>query len=185
MKTIKINSNIKMMKQVKLASLFLICFVAFSSTVNAQNKIAHINSQEFIESMPAYKSAMKELQQIDKSYRKDVDEMLKEAEKTNKRYQAEQGEVSQQENKARAERLQEMQDNIMKFSDNAKKDLQKKREEMLRPVYEKAREIIQKVAREQGYDYVLDSTTGTGLLLADGYNLMDDAKAELAKMTSN
>ncbi len=185
MKTIKINSNIKMMKQVKLASLLLFFFVAFSSTVNAQNKIAHINSQEFIESMPAYKSAMKELQQIDKSYRKDVDEMLKEAEKTNKRYQAEQDQVSQQENKARAERLQEMQDNIMKFSDNAKKDLQKQREELLRPVYEKAREIIQKVARDQGYDYVLDSTTGTGLLLADGYNLMDDAKAELAKMTSN
>jgi outer membrane protein len=78
-----------------------------------------------------------------------------------------------------------MQNNIRKFSDNAKKKLQKKREEMLRPVYEKAREVIQKVAREQGYDYVLDSTTGTGLLLADGYDLMDDAKAELAKMNSN
>ncbi len=174
-----------MMKQLKLASLLMIFFVAFSATVNAQDKIAHINSQEFIESMPAYKTAMKELQQIDKSYRKDVDEMLKEAEKTNKRYQAEQDQVSQQENKARAERLQEMQDNIMKFSENAKKDLQKKREELLRPVYEKAREIIQKVARDQGYDYVLDSTTGTGLLLADGYDLMDDAKAELAKMTAD
>lgn len=173
------------MKQLKLASLLMIFFVAFSATVNAQDKIAHINSQEFIESMPAYKTAMKELQQIDKSYRKDVDEMLKEAEKTNKRYQAEQDQVSQQENKARAERLQEMQDNIMKFSENAKKDLQKKREELLRPVYEKAREIIQKVARDQGYDYVLDSTTGTGLLLADGYDLMDDAKAELAKMTAD
>jgi outer membrane protein len=94
MKKIKINSNIKMMKQLKLASLLLICFVAFSSTVNAQNKIAHINSQKFIESLPSYKSAMKQLQQIDKSYRKDVDEMLKEAEKTNKRYQAEQNQVS-------------------------------------------------------------------------------------------
>ena len=172
------------MKQLKLASLLLICFVALSSTANAQDKIAHINSQKFIESLPGYQSAMKELQQIDKSYRKDVDEMLKEAEKTNKRYQAEQGEVSQQENKQRAQRLQEMQSNIRKFSDNAKKDLQKKREELLRPVYERAREIIQKVARDQGYDYVLDSTTGTGLLLADGYDLMDDAKAELAKSNS-
>jgi outer membrane protein len=174
-----------MKQQLKLSGLLIICLLAFNQSVMAQDKIAHINSQEFIESMPAYKSAMKELQQIDKSYRKDVDEMLKEAEKTNKRYQAEQEQVSQQENQKRAKRLKEMQDNIMKFSDNAKKDLQKKREELLRPVYEKAREIIQKVAREKGFNYVLDSTTGTGLLLADGYDLMDDVKAELASDSSN
>ena len=52
---------------------------------------------------------------------------------------------------------------------------------MLRPILERAREVIQKVAREKGYEYVLDSSIGTGVLLADGYNLMDDVKAELNK----
>ena len=31
----------------------------------------------------------------------------------------------------------------------------------------------------KGYKYVLDSTTGTGLILADGYDLMADVKKEL------
>lgn len=58
-------------------------------------------------------------------------------------------------------------------------ELQNKEMELLRPVMEKARTTIQKVAREKGYDYVLDSTTGTGLIMADGYNLMPDVKKAL------
>ena len=38
---------------------------------------------------------------------------------------------------------------------------------------------MQKVARAKGYEYVLDSTTGTGIIMADGYDLMNDVKAEL------
>ena len=38
---------------------------------------------------------------------------------------------------------------------------------------------IQKVARAKGFKYVLDSTTGTGLILADGYDLMADVKKDL------
>ncbi|MDX1720397.1 MAG: OmpH family outer membrane protein, partial [Salegentibacter mishustinae] len=61
----------------------------------------------------------------------------------------------------------------------ARQELQKKENDLIRPVIEKAREAIQKVAREQGFDYVLDSTTGTGVILADGKDLMADVKAEL------
>jgi len=67
----------------------------------------------------------------------------------------------------------------MQYRETAQQDLQKKETELLRPVYEKARTAIQKVAREKGYDYVLDSTTGTGVLLADGHNLMPDVKKDL------
>ena len=46
-------------------------------------------------------------------------------------------------------------------------------------MYEKARVAIQKVARAKGYDYVLDSSNGAGVIMADGYNLMPDVKKEL------
>ena len=39
---------------------------------------------------------------------------------------------------------------------------------------------IQKVARAKGYQYVLDSTPGAGgVIMADGYNLLADVKADL------
>ena len=49
----------------------------------------------------------------------------------------------------------------------------------MKPIYEKARTSIQKVARAQGFQYVLDSTTGTGVIIADGKNLMADVKKDL------
>lgn len=170
------------MKNLKLISLSLLFFAAtFSSNIVAQSNVAHVNSQDLIETMDAYKDAMAELDKIDKTYRTQIDEMLKEAQKTNERYQAEANTKTEEENQRRMEKLQEMQDNIMGFSQDAQEQLKKKQESMLRPILEKAREIIQKVAREKGYDYVLDSSTGTGVLLADGYDLMDDVKAELNK----
>ncbi|WP_188405400.1 OmpH family outer membrane protein [Psychroflexus salis] len=171
------------MKNLKLISLSLLLFfgLCFNSNLMAQSEIAHINSQELIETMDAYKNAMSELDKIDKTYRTQIDEMLKEAQKTNERYQAEQNTKTEEENQRRMAKLEEMQNNIMAFSQDAQEQLKKKQESMLRPVLEKAREIIQRVAREKGYKYVLDSSTGTGVLLADGYNLMDDVKAELNK----
>jgi len=34
---------------------------------------------------------------------------------------------------------------------------------------------------QKGYDYVLDSSLGAGVLMADGYNLMADAKAAIGE----
>ncbi|GGE38779.1 OmpH family outer membrane protein [Psychroflexus planctonicus] len=170
------------MKNLKLISLSLFLFaVTLSSNLMAQSTVAHINSQELIETMESYKDAMAELDKIDKTYRTQIDEMLKEAQKTNERYQAEANTKTEEENQRRMQKLQEMQDNIMGFSEDAQEQLKKKQETMLRPILEKAREVIQKVAREKGYEYVLDSSTGTGVLLADGYNLMDDVRAEINK----
>jgi outer membrane protein len=51
----------------------------------------------------------------------------------------------------------------------------------MRPVLERAREVIQQVARAKGYDYVLDSSLGAGVLMADGYDLMADAKTAIGE----
>jgi len=87
--------------------------------------------------------------------------------------------MTDEENAKRANELQQTQRSIGEYRNNAMQELQQKEMELLQPILEKARETIQKVAREKGYDYVLDSTTGAGLLMADGYDLMADVKAEL------
>jgi outer membrane protein len=50
---------------------------------------------------------------------------------------------------------------------------------LLKPITEKAKSAILKVARAQGIHYVLDSTQGGGVIMADGKNLLDDVKKEL------
>ena len=169
------------MKQFRTLLIALSFVFGAVALTNAQDsKIAHINTQELIESMPAYKDAMSQLQKLESTYKADIEDLLKEAQSKNQRYQQEAVNKTEEENAKRAQELQEDQQKIMQFQQNAQKELQKKENELLRPVYETARKSIQKVAREKGFDYVLDSTTGAGgVILADGYDLMPDVKSDL------
>ena len=72
-----------------------------------------------------------------------------------------------------------MQQNINQYRETAAQDLQKKQMEMMKPLYDKAREAIEKVAAGQGFDYVLDSSTGGSVIMAKGKDLMVDVKSEL------
>ena len=49
----------------------------------------------------------------------------------------------------------------------------------MRPLIDKARAAIQKIAKQQGFDYVLDATPGGGVIMAEGKDLMADVKKEL------
>lgn len=167
------------MKQFKTLLIAVALIFGATSFANAQTKIAHIATQDLIEQMPDYKSAMSQLEKLEKTYDTEIKDMVTEAQSTMKRYESEAQTKTDEENAKRANELQQTQRTIGEYRQNAMNELQKKQVELMRPVMEKARTTIQKVARAQGFDYVLDSTTGTGVIMADGYDLMADVKKEL------
>lgn len=167
------------MKQVKTLLIAVALILGISNVASAQSKVAHIASQELVNQMPAYKSAMGELEKLQNTYDAEIKNMLTELQNTVKRFQAEEATKTQEENAKRAVELQNTEKTIAEYRQNALKDLQQKEVELLKPVIEKARVTVQKVARAKGYEYVLDSTTGTGIIMADGYDLMADVKKDL------
>ncbi|HET8885421.1 MAG TPA: OmpH family outer membrane protein [Salinimicrobium sp.] len=167
------------MKQFKTLLIAVALTLGATTFTNAQTKIAHIASQELIESMPDYKAAMSQLEKLQNTYDAEIKTMLTEASNTMKRYQSEAETKTEEENAKRASELQTTERTIAEYRQNALKDLQKKEMELLKPIYEKARVSVQKVARAKGFQYVLDSTTGTGVIMADGYDLMPDVKKDL------
>lgn len=167
------------MKQIKTLLIAAALILGISNVANAQSKVAHVASQELVNQMPAYKSAMSELEKLQNTYDAEIKNMLTELQNTVKRFQAEEATKTQEENAKRAGELQNTEKTISEYRQNALKDLQQKEVELLKPVIEKARVTVQKVARAKGYEYVLDSTTGTGIIMADGYDLMADVKKEL------
>ena len=58
----------------------------------------------------------------------------------------------------------------------ANEDMQERKENRYAPLIEKARKAINDVAKEKGYLYVLEAS---GLLTADGPDLLDDVKTKL------
>ncbi len=167
------------MKKIKTLLVASILFLGATSLTSAQSKVAHIDTQELIAAMPDMKAAQNQLEKLTKTYQADLQTMATELQNKMKQYQAEASSKTDEVNGQRAQEVQGMRDNVLKYEQNAQKDMGKRQEGLIKPIMEKARVAIQKVARAKGYQYVVDSTAGSGLILADGPNLLEDVKKEL------
>ena|SRR5690625_4681758 len=167
------------MKKIKTLLIAFALFAGATGFVNAQSKIAHIDAQELIEAMPEFKDAQYQLDKIQRTYDTEIRAMLKELDNKIKLYDSEANLKSDDENQKRVEEVQNMQNNIQAYRQQALEDLDNKRADIFKPILEKAQAAIQKVGRAQGYQYVLDSTMGSGIILADGKDLMNDVKKEM------
>ena len=161
----------------KLTAAFLLLFVTMTAT--AQSKIAHIDSQTLISEMPEVKEAQAQLEKLQKTYATEIDASMKEYQTKLQTYAADAQNQTQVTNDARQKELAGMEQNIQQYQQTASQDIQKKQADLLRPLIEKARAAIQKVARAQGFEYVIDGTQGGSLILSDGKDLMEDVKKEL------
>lgn len=167
------------MKQMKSLFVAFVLFVGATSFVNAQAKTAHINIQALIEAMPEAKTAQSEIERLRKTYEAEITSMENELNAKMQRYNAEAETKTDEENSKRVEEVRSAENKIIEYSQNARRDLQKKQEELLRPIYEKATNAIKKVSTDKGYQYVFDATPGGGLIIAEGPDLMADVKSEL------
>ncbi len=167
----------KKMKKIKI--LLLILCMTFSFASNAQSKVAHINSTELVSSMPEMEEAKAELEKLAKTYENDIQTMAAELQSKVKQYDTEASAQTDEENARRLQEVQGMEQSIRQYQNQAQQELQKKEFDLIKPISEKAQAAIIKVAKAQGFDYVLDSTGGQGVILADGKDLLEDVKKEL------
>ena len=159
--------------------LFAVALIVGTSFVNAQSKIAHINTQELVNAMPDMKIAQAELEKMAKTFQTDIQSMGTEYQNKMKQYEAEASTQTQEENAKRAQEVGTMENTIRQYQANAQQELAKKEAELLEPIYKKAKDAIVKVAKAQGFQYVLDSTAGQGVILAEGTDLLTAVKQEL------
>ena len=167
------------MKQLKTLLFACLLFVGMTSISTAQTKIAHINTTELVEAMPEMKSAQAEIEKLSKTYEAEIKTMMTDLQNKVKQYQAEMDTKTEEENATRAQEVQQIEQSIRQYQGSAQQDLQKKEAARLKPIFDKAKAAIDKVAKAQGFQYVLDSTQGGGVLVADGTDLLAAVKAEL------
>ena len=167
------------MKHLKNLLLTSAIILVFSFNAQAQSKVAHINAQELVESMPEMKSAKSELEKLAKTYETDIQAMATELQNKIKQYDAESSTKTDEENGKRLQEVQSMEQSIRQYQAQAQQDLQKKELDLLKPITEKAKNAILKVGNAQGFDYVLDSSQGQGVIMANGKDLLTEVKSEL------
>jgi len=167
------------MKHLKKIAVALVLFVAASSFVNAQSKVAHIDVQKLLADMPEMKAAESELKKLSETYQADIQASMTELQNKYTLYKNEAGAKTEDENQKRALELQNFEKNIGEAQQAAQQEIQKKQGELFGPISEKAKAAIEKVAATQGFDYVIDAQAGGGLIVAKGKDLLAEVKQEL------
>jgi len=159
-------------KTIVLVAVFTLGF----TTLEAQTKVAHINTEALVAMMPATKALQAKLEKIGKTY--DDQMKAKEAELKAKfeKYNAEFESQTEATNAARTKEVQLEAQKMEQFKAEAMRDLQRQEQEGLKPILEAAQTAIDAVATEQGYDYVLNVAM---LVVAKGKDLLPDVKAKL------
>lgn len=164
----------------KLRKLFLaaIAIVGFNVAAQAQ-EIAHINVSELIPAMPESKIAKDELTKLQTKYQKEMETMQNDFQTKLTKYQSEASTAGDAVNETRGKEMQDMEERIKLFVQNAQQEMSKKELALSEPILTKAQQAIHKIARAKGFKYVMDSSIGSGVILADGQDLMADVKKEL------
>ena len=85
----------------------------------------------------------------------------------------------QKEEQNAATKVREFEDSIRQYQLNMQKEIQEYRDILLKPIMDDVKKAIKKVGTAQGFDYVLDYGQNTGVLMANGKDLLADVKAEL------
>ncbi|MDA8596658.1 MAG: OmpH family outer membrane protein [Flavobacteriaceae bacterium] len=167
------------MKQFRTLLVIAIFALGFTQVGQAQ-KVAHINTEQLISSLPETKALNEELQKLTKTYADDIkaaDDLLK---AKYERFTAESAAQTDEENQKRMLEVQADQEKIRQMQIAAREELQKKEVEKLNPILEKAMQAINDVAKEKGIVYVFDSAPGKGLIVFDkGEDIIKDVQAKL------
>jgi outer membrane protein len=165
------------MKQLKTLAIAIVLFIG--TQVSAQTKVAHIDVQALMTSMPEMKTAQDQMKKIQETYDKDYKNMVTEYQTKLQKYEQEVPTAGDALNETRSKEMQDMGNRIQQFQQTAQKELGQKEMDLVKPIMEKAQKAIQKVAKAKGVNYVLDATTGSGVLFAEGIDLLADVKKEL------
>lgn len=165
------------MKQLKTLAIAIVLFIG--TQVSAQTKVAHIDVQALMTSMPEMKTAQDQMKKIQETYDKDYKNMVTEYQTKLQKYERESATAGDALNETRTKEMQDMGNRIQQFQQTAQKELGQKEMDLIKPIMEKAQKAIQKVAKAKGVNYVLDATTGSGVLFAEGIDLLADVKKEL------
>ena len=164
----------------RIYSLLILLFLTATPLLHAQGTVAHINMEELITVMPEAEQAEIELARLQRAYQKDFEVSYREYQAKFVKYEDEASTQTDEENAKRKSDLELIERNLAQSQQNIDKQLGEKRKLLYDPIKEKAKVLVNKIAEDLGFLYVLDSSKDAGLVMAKGKDLMPEVKRALA-----
>ena len=131
----------------------------FGAAAFAQPKFAHVNFAELVQLMPEADQARSTMAASSKEAQETYQSMVDEFQKKYSEYQQKAATWTGAIKESKERELTEIQERIQKFQQDIQQELQEQQEKLMAPLYKKAQETVNKMAKEAGYVYVFDKTT--------------------------
>ncbi|MCT4561035.1 MAG: OmpH family outer membrane protein [Crocinitomicaceae bacterium] len=164
------------MKKVLLALL-----VVFGATsLMAQQKFGHVNSQELLDSLPSRKAAIKKLQEFEAAGYAELQEMDSDLQRAYAKYQKDLPTMSPVIQKIEEEKLMKKQQALQEREQSLQIELQAYNQELNAPILDRVQRAVKIVAERKKLAYVLDETTT--LYFAGGTDLTAEVMVELMRL---
>jgi len=167
-----------------MKNLLKVAFVSASllfagNFAKAQTKIGYINFGLLINQMPEYKTVRSQVDIYQKQFIDQLTVMNTEFQTKLQAFQKESTTMTDAIRTAKQTELQDIQKRMQDYQNNAQQQVDAKTNELSKPMIDKARAAISAVAKEKGYNYVLDSSQVQMIVSPEGDDLIDAVKAKL------
>lgn len=151
--------------------------IGFGYQAQAQKKMGYVNSQELLESMPEARKADSTLTRYGKDLEDQIKAMITDYQTKLKDYSEKAKTMSDAVKEVKEKELGDLQNRIQEFQQGAEEKLGRKRQELFKPILDKAQKAIKDVGTEGSYDYIFD---GSNLLyFKESENILPQVKAKL------
>jgi len=153
-------------------------FLACAFVATAQQKVAYVDIATVMQRLPEAQDAQRQLDNQVDSWQKELDNLEKEWQEKYSDYDKRKLILTEQ-GRANAEReLQALDAQIMEFRDKKfgqNGELFKKEEELMRPIQNMIFEQVKLLAKDKGFDYIIDKSSGATIIYAnEKYDLTED-----------
>ena len=142
----------------KLSVLFAaVMMLVTAGAVNAQ-KVASMDYETVLAAMPETKKMTTDLDTFSKTKGDELQKQAEAFQKEVQQYQADGAKLTEAQRTAKEGELQKKQQNLQQLQQTAQNDLAQRRDTAVKPIIDKLNNAVAKVAKANGFDFIIDST---------------------------
>jgi outer membrane protein len=142
-----------MFKKFLLFALLALPAGAFAQEI----KIAHVDTQDIFNNMPETSAMETAIANLNKGYTDELKRMEDEYSKKYAEFVEQADSLSESIKVRRMQEVQDLQQRIRTFYDQARQDVQKKQQELLAPIQKKISDAVKAVGDENNFTYILEN----------------------------
>jgi len=149
------------------------------ANTNKGQKFGYINSAELLKIMPEAKKADASLNTYVRGLENQFGSLQKDYQQQITDYQAQEKTMVDAVRQTKIKAITDLEQKMQQSQVTAQQQIAQKRETLFKPILDKAERAIKTVGKENNYDYIFDTSSGSFIYANEGHNVMPLVKAKL------